>query len=292
MISTQKAFLRRLHLALIWRMRPADIQDVMADYVGFFAERLREGETEADICRAFGTPIETAQTILREEGGNPRPLGLLLFVCVALAWLFNRRWLFTHLGFFPLSLLQVGLIPLLWYSWRDVLSVADATTDPAGSGLRRRGALVLSWGVPAAVWVILYGYASWLAFVFLPRWQALSQAEQQAGSHCGQIFGNLLAAGSAILFLSLLGILLYIWWSGIIRLLPGAAWCIGCWCSLTRIHLTLSSMDISVRTSYHWIVWDIVLNPLLTLLLVGLGGAVVTTWLVRKGGRTPHGRTT
>lgn len=284
MVSTQKAFLRRLHLALIWRMRPHDIQDVMADYEGFFAEHLREGKSEADICRAFGTPSETAQTILREEGGNAQPRGLLLFVCVVLAWLLNGRWLFHFFGLLPLSLLQITLIPLLWRSWRDVL--------PVDSSLRRKGATALCWGVPTAVWAVVYGYTCWLVFAFLPRWQALSKAEQQGGSRMGQLFGHLFRIGSALLFLSLLGILLYIWWSGSIRLLPSETWCMGGWYSITRIYFTLSSMDISTLDSYSLVVRDIVLNPLLTLLLVGVGGVAVTAWLVRKGGRKSHGRTT
>jgi len=281
-VQTKKEYIRQLQWSLTWRLTPGEVQDVLSDYEGLFAGGALEGKSEADLCARFGPPAEAARSILREEGRQDGRLGLLVFVWTALAGLFNWwytwRILVDQDTILFLYLLEVALIPLLYLLWRDVLTVRDAP----GSG--KWG--FLFWGVPAAVWAAFYGWVLYLFFLWLPRWQALPETVQTAGSSMGNTIKAVYELAGVVILAVLLANLLWSWWEGSPKHLPAAAWCLGAHCSLSRTWRIFTSVNLD--TSRSPVQNEVAVLLPLVLLVVGGGGAVLTALLIRRGGR--HGR--
>jgi len=288
MVHTQKSFLLQLKLILTCCLPSQELQTVMEDYEGFFADRLQEGRSEGEICQSFGSPRRVAQNILQETKWNPA--GLLAFLCTFLAGVFNGEWFWTQFFGFRnrlsvLYLLQLVLIPVLWLRWRKEMAYPPA---PASKKW-----LAILCGAPTVVWTAVYGYTFWLTCVWLPRcWQVLPEAERLNRAPA-QILHLLLPFAIWILLIMLLAALLWTWWAGTPQYLPCGAWCIGCMCSLTRIWRTLTNMALDAHGGYTSIQSETLLPPLLALAVVGVGGASLTAFLVwkilvRKGGSHGH----
>lgn len=279
MEATRKAFMRSLRRALAWRLPPSEVSGVMADYEGFFAAGAAEGKTEAELCRQFGQPRQVASALLREEGWRGSQVGLLLFVWTALAALLTWWWTMRQFEYndrFPaLYIVQAALFPVLWRLWRDTL-----TEKPAPSS--RLWTLVF-YGIPAAVWAVVYGLVIYLFGVYLPWWQSLPP-EKQGTSYIGRILGWCYDLSWMGLSLLVLVILLRCWWEGSLRHLPAAAWTLGVSASLSRQCLFFTSMDISVG-DFELVKTLTLIIPLIPLGIVGLGGTLLTALLAWRGGR-------
>lgn len=284
MAKTRKEFLGQLRLALAWRLPPGEVQEIMADYGGFFADGASEGKTEEELCAQFGAPKDVAGEILKEEGRSAGRLGLLALVWTALAALLNWWWTWWQFGLYDvypvLYVIQLALIPLLWLFWRGVL---DAPAFPAS-----RGWQAILWGGSTAAWAAVYGYVMWGMFVLIPRWQTLPPEVQAAGSNMGPTAGVLYEIAAAVLLALILVSLLRTWWEGTHWYLPGTAWCVGLHCSLARLMQTLRCVD--PGSSLETAMTEVWLKPLIALGVAAAGGAALTAFLVWRGGR--HGRPT
>ena len=286
MNETKKAFLRRLGRALFWHLPSGEARAIVEDYSGFFHDRMAEGKTEAEVCREFGAPTEVARAILRESGRRTQPLGLLIVVWVLLVGFLNWWWTwqtfrFSNSGYFWLYVAEFLLIPVLWLCWRREL---DGRKDDLPHPWRWR---VAAFGLPAAAWAAFYSYYAWCMLVFVPQWQALPPEQQfvEDGAWVGVVIGTLKEEGS-LLILALLALLLVrAWREGSLRPLIGAAWCVGCLCSMSRLYEFSTWLDVDAMP---FTPYSALLIPLAVLLVVGLGGAALTDLLIRKGGR--HGR--
>ncbi len=284
-VQTKKEYMRRLNRSLAWRLTPGEVRDVLSDYEGLFAGGASEGKSEADLCAQFGPPAEAARSILREEGRRGGRLGLLAFVWTALAGLLN--WWYTwmqccYTDTVPfLYLMELALIPLLYRLWRNALTAWDAP------GSKRWG--ILFWGVPTAVWAAFYGWILYLLFLWLPRWRALSEAEQAADFPVGNTIGAFYDLAGPVFLAVLLAVLLRSWWEGSPKYLPAAAWCVGAHCSIARTWRIFASISLAVidPTRFSFQAMAAALPPVV-LLVVGGGGAALTALLVWRGGR--HGR--
>lgn len=285
MNDTKKAFLRRLRWALFWRLSSGETRTIVEDYSGFFDDRMAEGKTEAEVCREFGAPKEVARVILRESGRRTQPLGLLIIVWVLLAGFLNWWWTwqtfqFSNLGYFRFYIVEFLLIPVLWLCWRGAL---DIRRGDLSHPRRWRAA---AFGIPAAAWAVFYGYYAWCMLVFVPEFQVLPFEAETAGAKVGIIIGTLKEEGSLLVLAVLAVLLVCAWREGSPRPLIGAAWCVGCLCSMSRLYafstwLYVDTMPFSPYSA--------LLIPLAVLLVVGAGGVALTVLLIRKGGR--HGRT-
>jgi len=276
--------MRKLRRALAWRLPPSEVHGVMADYEGFFASGKEEGKTEAELCQQFGPPRQVASALLREEGWRGSQMGLLLFVWTALTALltwwqaFWRSGMSAGVGLSVLYFLQTALFPVLWRLWRDTL-----TEKPGPSS--RRWTLAF-YGIPTAVWVLVYGFVIYLFGVYLSWWQSLPP-ERQGTSYIGTILGWCYDLSWIGLSLLVLVILLRCWWEGTLRYLPAAAWTLGVSASLTRQCLFFTHMDITINDLELMKTLTLVI-PLIPLGIVGLGGTLLTALLVWKGGRHGH----
>ena len=284
MKQTKKSFLRRLRWALFLSLPPHEAGAVVEDYSGFFDDRAAEGRSEEAVCREFGPARTVAGTILRESGQRTEPAALLILPWMALTGLLSWWWTwqglrFETLGYHPFYFTGLLLIPAAWLCWRGKLS-GQAAPLPHSAGWH-----AASWAAPTAVWAVFYGWALWCFLYFLPRWQALPAEEQAAGSHIGQAIGTMKMLCSAALLVLLLLLLLRTWWEGGPRYLPGAAWCVGCLCSISRLCAELTRMDLSESPTTI----AVLLPPVIVLAGVGLGGAALTALLIRRG--ETHGRT-
>ena len=287
MKDTKKAFLRQLRRALFWRLPSGETRAIVEDYSGFFDDRMAEGKTEAEVCREFGAPAEVARAILRESGRRTQPLGLLIVVWVLLAGFLNWWWTwqtfqFSNSGYFWFYIAEFLLIPVLWLCWCKEL---DVRKDDLPHPWRWRAA---AFGIPAAAWAVFYGYYAWCMLAFVPQWQALPPEQQftEAGARVGVVIGTLKEEGSLLVLVLLVLLLVRTWREGSPRPLIGAAWCVGCLCSMSRLYafstwLYVDTMPFSPYSA--------MLIPLAVLLVVGLGGTALTALLIRKGGR--HVRT-
>ena len=285
MNDTKKVFLRRLRWALFWRLSSGETRTIVEDYSGFFDDRMAEGKTEAEVCREFGAPKEVARVILRESGRRTQPLGLLIIVWVLLAGFLNWWWTwqtfqFSNLGYFRFYIVEFLLIPVLWLCWRGAL---DIHRGDLSHPRRWRAA---AFGIPAAAWAVFYGYYAWRMLVFVPEFQVLPFEADAAGAKVGVIIGTLKEEGSLLVLAVLAVLLVCAWREGSPRPLIGAAWCVGCLCSMSRLYafstwLYVDTMPFSPYSA--------LLIPLAVLLVVGAGGVALTALLIRKGGR--HGRT-
>ena len=285
MNKTKKAFLRRLRWALFWRLPSGETRAIVEDYSGFFDDRMAEGKTEAQVCREFGAPAEVARTILRESGRRTRPLGLLIIVWVLLAGFLNWWWTWqtfqsANSGYCWLYVVEFLLIPVLWLCWRGTLDIRKGELSHPG---RWR---MVSFGIPAAVWAVFYSYYAWCMLVFLPKFLVLPFEQQTAGAKIGVVIGTLKEVGSLLVLAVLAVLLVWAWREGSPRPLIGAAWCVGCLCSMSRLYAFSTSLD---GTGIPLSPVSVLLPPLAVLLAVGAGSAVLTALLIRKGGR--HGCT-
>ena len=284
MNKTKKAFLRRLRWALFWCLPSGEACAIVEDYSGFFDDRMAEGKTEAEVCREFGAPTEVARAILRESGRRTQPLGLLIIVWVLLAGFLNWWWTwqtfqFSNSGYFWFYVVEFLLIPVLWLCWHKELDVRKGDLPHPG---RWR---IAAFGIPAAAWAVLYGYYAWCMLVFLPKFQVLPFEQQTAGANIGVVIGTLKEVGSLLALAVLAVLLVCAWREGSPRPLIGAAWCVGCLCSMSRLYAFSTCLD---GTEIPLSPLAVLLPPLAVLLVVGLGGAALTALLIRKGGR--HGR--
>lgn len=283
--ETKKAFLRWLGRALFWRLPSGEAHAIVEDYSGFFDDRMTEGKTEAEVCREFGAPTEVAQAILRESGRRTQPLGLLIIVWVLLAGFLNWWWTwqtfqFSNSGYFWFYIVEFLLIPGLWLCWRKELDGRKDTLPHPG---RWR---IAAFGIPAAVWAVFYSYYAWCMLVFVPKFQVLPFEVETAGAKVGVIIGTLKEEGSLFVLALLALLLVRTWREGNPRPLIGAAWCVGCLCSMSRLYAFSTRID---GTEMSLSPLAVLLPPLAVLLAVGAGGAALTALLIRKGGR--HGRT-
>lgn len=283
MNETKKSFLQRLRWALFWRLPSGETRSIVEDYSGFFDDRMAEGKTEAEVCREFGAPVEVARAILRESGRRTKPLGLLIVVWVLLAGFLNWWWTwqtfgFSNSGYFWFYVVELLLIPVLWLCWRGAL---DNRKIDLPHPWRWRAA---AFGIPAAAWAAFYGYYAWCMLVFVPKFQMLPFEQQTAGAKIGLVIGTLKEVGSLLVLAVLAVLLVWAWREGSPRPLIGAAWCVGCLCSMSRLYVFSTWLDVMPFTPYYAL-----LTPLAVLLIVGLGGTALTALLIRKGGR--HGRT-
>ena len=285
MNKTKKAFLRRLRWALFWRLPSGETRAIVEDYSCFFDDRMAEGKTEAEVCREFGAPAEVARAILHESGRRTQPLGLLIIVWVLLAGFLNWWWTwqtfqFSNAGYFWFYVVEFLLIPLLWLCWRGTLDIRKGDLSHPG---RWRA---VAFGIPAVVWAVFYGYYAWCMLVFVPKFQVLPFEVETAGAKVGVIIGTLKEEGSLFVLALLALLLVRTWREGNPRPLIGAAWCIGCLCSMSRLYAFSTRLD---GTEMPLLPLAVLLPPLAVLLTVGAGGAALTALLIRKGGR--HGRT-
>ena len=287
MSETKKAFLRRLGRVLFWRLPSGEARAIVEDYSGFFDDRMAEGKTEAEVCREFGAPTEVARAILRESGRRTQPLGLLIIVWVLLAGVLNwwRTWQtfqFSNSGYFCFYIVEFLLIPVLWLCWRKELDVKKDDLPHSGRWC------IAAFGIPATAWAVFYGYYTWCMLVFVPQWQVLPPEQQfvKDGAWIGMVIGTLKEEGLLLVLVLLSLLLVRTWREGSPRPLIGAAWCVGCLCSMSRLYAfsTLLYADAMLFSPY-----PALLIPLAVLLIVGLGGTALTALLVRKGGR--HGCT-
>lgn len=287
MNKTKKAFLRRLGRALFWRLPSGEARAIVEDYSGFFDDRMAEGKTEAEVCREFGAPTEVARAILCESGRRTQPLGLLIIVWVLLAGFLNWWWTwqtfqFSNSGYFWFYIVEFLLIPVLWLYWRKELDMRKDSLPHPGRWC------IAAFGIPAAAWAAFYGYYAWCMLVFVPQWQALPPEHQfaEAGARVGVVIGTLKEVGSLLALAVLAVLLVCAWREGSPRPLIGAAWCVGCLCSMSRLYAFSACLD---GTEIPLSPLAVLLPPLAVLLAVGAGGAALTALLIRKGGR--HGRT-
>ena len=287
MNKTKKAFLRRLGRALFWRLPSEEAHAIVEDYSGFFDDRMAEGKTEAEVCREFGAPTEVARAILRESGRRTQPLGLLIIVWVLLAGFLNWWWTwqtfqFSNSGYFWFYIVEFLLIPVLWLCWRKELDVMKGCLP------HPRRWCIAAFGIPSTTWAVFYGYYAWCILVFVPQWQALPPGQQfvKDGAWIGVVIGTLKEEGSLLVLVLLTLLLVRAWREGSPRPLIGAAWCVGCLCSMSRLYAfsTLLYVEALPFSSY-----SALLIPLIVLLTVGLGSAALTALLIRNGGH--HGRT-
>ena len=123
--------------------------------------------------------------------------------------------------------------------------------------------------------------------VFVPQWQALPPEQQtaEAGAGIGVVIGTLKEEGSLLVLVMLALLMVRTWREGSSRPLTGAAWCMGCLCSMSRMFAFSTWLDVDAMPFSPY---SALLIPLAVLLVVGLGGAALTALLIRKGGR--HGR--
>lgn len=276
MEATRKAFMRSLRRALAWRLPPSEVRSVLTDYEGFFAAGAAEGKTEAELCRQFGQPRQVASTLLREEGWRGSQVGLLLFVWTALAALLTWWWTmrqFEYNDHFPaLYIVQAALFPVLWRLWRDTLTEKAAPSS-------RRWTLAF-YGIPAAVWAVVYGLVIWLFQTLSPSYAGPVIQNRNMGRFLGTCY-DLSWMGLSLLVLV---ILLRCWWEGTLRHLPAAAWALGVSASLSRQCLFFTSMDITVSDLELAKTLTLII-PLIPLGIVGLGGTLLTALLAWRGGR-------
>lgn len=285
MKDTKKAFLRQLRRVLFWRLPSGETRAIVEDYSGFFDDRMAEGKTEAQVCREFGPPAAVARAILRESGRRTQPLGLLIVVWVLLAGFLNWWWTWqtfqsSNSGYFWFYVVEFLLIPALWLCWRRTLDIRKGDLSHPG---RWR---MVSFGIPTAVWAAFYGYYAWCMLVFVPKFLVLPFEQQTAGAKIGVVIGTLKEEGSLLVLAVLAILLVRAWREGSPRPLMGAAWCVGCLCSISRLYEFSTSLD---GTGIPLSPLAVLFPPLAVLLGVGLGSAALTALLIRKGGR--HGRT-
>ncbi len=274
MIDTKKKFLRRLWFSLFFRMPPAEAREVAADYEVFFNDKLREGKSEAEVCREFGDPREVAKAILKEEGKNSRPLGALTLV-----WTVLGTWFVGGMGVpvFNLyndqrlySLIVFLMTPLLWMLWRKSVYPAQPP---------RRGSFAALCAIPVA------SFSAFCIYVCC-NVRNPEQLHEQIGENLYQgsdfaRFIYLLAdLGELAIAVALLLCLLWAWGRSPWYLIP-AAHAFGCY---EAIEQTLMGID-SLLISYEAMLREILLRSLLAYLLVALGSAALTAFLVWKGGR-------
>ena len=280
--ETKKAFLRRLGLTLFWRLPNGEARAIVDDYSGFFDDRMAEGKTEAEVCREFGAPTEVAWAILRESGRRTQPLGLLIIMWVLLTGFLNwwpiwKKLEFSNSGYFCFYIVEFLLIPVLWLCWRKELDVKKDNLPRSGRWC------IAAFGIPATAWAVFYGYYAWCMLVFVPQWQALPPERQfvEDGAWVGVVIGTLKEEGSLLVLVLLALLLVRTWREGSPRPLIGAAWCVGCLCSMSRLYAfsTLLYADAMLFLPY-----SALLTPLAVLLVVGLGGAALIALLIRKGG--------
>lgn len=272
MIDTKKKFLRRLRFSLFFRMPSAEAREVAADYEGFFNEKLGEGKSEAEVCRELGSPRELAMAILKEEGKNSRPLGALALVWTVLGiWfirrmgepffrLYNDEWLYS-LGVFLMT-------PLLWLLWRKSVYPAQP----------RRGSFAALCAIPVVSFSAFCFYVCCNVHYF-------EQLHEQIGENLygPSDFARFIVSLSELGELAIAGVLLLclLWaWGRSPWYLVPAAHAFGCY---EAIEQTLKGID-SINISYEAMLREILLRSLLTYLLVALGSAALTAFLVWKGG--------
>jgi len=275
MKHTKKAFLRQLCLSLIWRLPPTEVREILEDYDGFFTAGGDEGQTEEEVCTKLGSAKEAAKNILKEDGRNSEPLGLLTFAWVALSvWL---GWLHGHNGYFRHSMefyvLCFLLIPILWLLWRNTLVPAA----PKG-----RGKFLVLCLFPLPFWGVVYGVTNGL--IFHIDW--LEKVGEVTGRNVGLWLGVLgdcvSLAVAGILFLSLV----LTWWESSWYLVP-AAHAVGAIVGVAAVLSVLRSMDVSGNGD--GLFRDLTAIPLVVYLILSLGGMAFTALLIKKGER--HGYT-
>lgn len=281
---TRKKFLRRLYLALLLRLPPTGARDVAADYNGFFADRLREGKSEEEICREFGKPGEVARTIVREEGKDAKPLGVL-----ALVWGLLGPWI-SRFGFLPFANIYLNMgtnpkllgsivllwIPLLWAFWHK--SVYPAIRP-------RRGAFTALCAIPLPLWGFIWGFVSYSTFTMLEGDPGGNYWWSNVPKASGQIIGTMGDAAELAIAAVFLVCVLRAWGETPWYLVP-AAHALGAFAAVERVMCLLHSMNLDHGISN--MLGEVIYYPLRTYLVLGLGGAALTALLVWRGGR--HGR--
>ncbi len=263
MTSTKRQYLRQFKRALYWRLsRRGMIQEVLADYEGFFDDGIRAGHSEAELCAQFGPPKRTACELSRAEGFGGKPLGLLAVAVFVLTVLLDNVTI-------PGSLLCVGqvflpfiafrypgcawftvpLIPLLWGLWRKAPIVAASQRE------KRRAALLCA----AAALLWLASLAAGL--LLIARWGA---ADADEGMELVQMLCWIEIALAAVLLLSLLRA----WRLSLWYLIP-AVCCQGFLAGISRF--------------LNWQYFMLCALPLWSGLLAAVLGAALTAWLICCG---------
>ncbi len=277
MTSTKKEFLRQLRLSLFFRLPATEAHEVAADYEGFFDDKLGEGRSEAEVCREFGSPREVVKAILKEEGKDGRPLGAL-----ALVWALLGPWLLRMGGmpFFYLSdperwiyvTITLLMTPLLWFFWRKSVYPAQSL---------HRG----SFAVLCAIPVVSFG--AFFAFVVYgvqhPQFLDFLLGSGKA-SAVGCFVESLADLAELVIAVILLISLLWAWGRSPWYLIP-AAHALGCFEAIEQSLNCLHGMYI---ISYEGILRELLQRPLVAYGVAAFGGAVLTAFLVWRGGR--HGR--
>ncbi len=277
MKNTKKAFLRRLRLALFFWMPAGGAWEVAEDYEGFFADRMAEGKTEAEVCREFGEPRRVASTILKEEGRNGKPLGLL-----AVLGAFLIPWLFRYGGGLPffhtvpydhyyfMAALVLLQTPLLWRLWRES---AYPAAPPAWGWVAALGI------IPLALWGACYGFINWVSRQ--PASWATVQGVDGRFYSLGALDAGVAEAAELIMTAVLLLALLRAWGRSLWYLVP-AAHCIGAYAAVERILVELRRVNIAATAEA--IGRELWWAPPVAYLILAWGGAALTAFLVWKGG--------
>lgn len=275
MVTTKVSFLRRLRFSLSWNLPPSEVQDIVADYDGFFSSGLAEGRTEEELCRQFGPPGRVARSILSEEPGQSGLRCLLIAAWPALAAVLTSAPLSGAVrGLKVPYLTALLLVPLLCLLWRKRLSSMPSLS------CSEKQQLLLLHGLPAVLWLAIIGFSVWMMAV------TLGGARIPFGLQPGQIGGvcnGVLCLGSWLLtFLMLL--CLAAAWMGAPRCLTAAAQCVGALASVGLVLQELHSMNIRA-------IWNPFIDtflPALTAYILGWGGVLLTALILLRGGR--HGR--
>lgn len=121
---SKDAFLRKLRLGLKG-LPPEEIEEILSDYAGHFAESSAFGRQEAEVASALGDPARLARE-LKAEAGLRR---------------FERHWSITNLLAAVLALAGLALVDILFLL--PLLVVISAVTLALGIALLAIGALGL-----------------------------------------------------------------------------------------------------------------------------------------------------
>ncbi len=274
MAGTKKQYLRELKRSLWWRVpQRGTIQEVLADYEGFFDDGIRAGRSEAELCAQFGPPKSTARELSRAEGLSGKPAGLLLLAAfllavppgnVAIPAFLHSLWQRIVMPFIPSETpynpwCAAPLFPLLWAFWRKAPCAALPAREKRTPVFLCAAALLLGL-VPLAA-----------SLLSLTRWEGAAPAARHImrGADLDNGLYFITIALAAVLLFSLLRA----WRRSFWYLVPAAC----CQGFLTGVTSFLLAGNRSVF---------LLPLPLLGGLLHAVLGAAATAWLIRHGTAT------
>jgi len=279
MINTKKAFLNRLRLCLSLKLMPEEVNEVVADYEGFFSAGTDEGKTEAELCMEFGTPKQVAKDIIRESDAQYIWREALAPVCIVLAlYLTNiSSWSFfsscPRLHYTAIIL----LIPALCVLWKQRL------THYVPLNVKGRKQLAIIHIISLAFWFLDFLINTWCLAGFLIEGVPLPPflpAPNKTGDFIHTIYCVAFTAITGILAVSLV-----LAWFKSSWFLTSAVHCLSAMTSLGSYMSFFKCMDIDFEIGFV----SSSLPPLLTYLGLCITGTILTAFIVWRGKR--HGRT-